>query len=207
MRVLAGIVNWAPRACRCTTCGRGGPSTWPSTGAGSSRRCSAATPPRWPAHPHCAAGVPAGQQPYQHDPDQARDLLTTAGWPAGRELRLTAPADLEAVAGGWPRTSPPRSDSSRPDPDPGRPAAGRPARPGREGATLPFDVLVHAWIDLSRTRRRRSCTASSSPARAPSGSAPDPGVRRTAGAVRRRHRPTVVTELTTDLDRFAYDQA
>ena len=48
MRVLAGIVNWAAEARRCTTCGRGGPSTWPSTGAGSSGRCSPATPPRWP---------------------------------------------------------------------------------------------------------------------------------------------------------------
>ena len=48
--------------------------------------------------PHYAAGVPSGQRPYEHDPDQARDLLASAGWRSGRELRLAAPAALEAAA-------------------------------------------------------------------------------------------------------------
>lgn len=48
--------------------------------------------------PPYAAGVPEGQQPYPHDPDQARHLLAQAGWPAGRSLRLAAPAELEGIA-------------------------------------------------------------------------------------------------------------
>jgi ABC-type transport system substrate-binding protein len=42
--------------------------------------------------------VPPGQQPYPHDPEQARQLLAEARWPTGRALRLAAPADLEGVA-------------------------------------------------------------------------------------------------------------
>jgi peptide/nickel transport system substrate-binding protein len=41
--------------------------------------------------PQSAAGVPAGQQPYPHDPEQARQLLAEARWPTGRALRLAAP--------------------------------------------------------------------------------------------------------------------
>lgn len=55
-------------------------------------------PPARRADPHYAAGVPLGQRPYGHDPDQACDLLASAGWPSGRELRLAAPAALEAAA-------------------------------------------------------------------------------------------------------------
>ena len=75
----------APRARRYTMCGRGGPQPGRRPGPahpGGVRRLRA---PPARADPHYAVGVPAGQQPYQHDPDQARDLLTTAGWPAGRE--------------------------------------------------------------------------------------------------------------------------
>jgi hypothetical protein len=36
---------------------------------------------------------------------------------------------------------------------------------------LPFDVLVHAWLTVPRTRHRRCCTASSSTPPAPSGPA------------------------------------
>jgi peptide/nickel transport system substrate-binding protein len=99
MRVLAGIVNWAAegaplhdvRARRALNLAVDRGRLIREVFGGYAAPLAGLTP-------HYAAGVPAGQQPYQHDPDQARDLLTTAGWPAGRELRLTAPADLEAVA-------------------------------------------------------------------------------------------------------------
>ena len=96
------------------------------------------------------SGVPAGQQPYQHDPDQARELLTTAGWPAGRELRLTAPADLEAVAR---RLAEDFTASLGVEVDltliPADQLLAAQHALVEKVLPLQFDVLVHAWLDLS----------------------------------------------------------
>ena len=49
------------------------------------------------ANPLCAltaswcGGFYAGMEPYPHDPEQARRLLHEVGWPAGRNLRISAP--------------------------------------------------------------------------------------------------------------------
>ncbi len=57
------------------------------------------------AKPLCAltpawcSGFPPGAQPYPHDPGRARKLMTEAGWPDGRNLRLAAPAPFEGIAG------------------------------------------------------------------------------------------------------------
>lgn len=48
--------------------------------------------------PHYAAGLPDGQQPYAHDPDRARELLSEARWPEGRALRLAATSDVAPIA-------------------------------------------------------------------------------------------------------------
>jgi peptide/nickel transport system substrate-binding protein len=199
MRVLAGIVNWdaegAPlhdvRARRALNLAVDRGRLIREVFAGYAAPLAGLTP-------HYAAGVPAGQQPYQHDPDQARDLLTTAGWPAGRELRLTAPADLEAVAR--------------------RLAEDFTASLGIEVdltlilvekvLPLPFDVLVHAWIDLSSDAppafMHSQFFSSTGAFRA---GAPIPEFDELLGRFAVATDQRVVTELTTDLDRFAYDQA
>jgi ABC-type transport system substrate-binding protein len=43
------------------------------------------------------AGVPGEQRPYAYDPESARELLVTAGWPAGRELRIATLSDMEVA--------------------------------------------------------------------------------------------------------------
>ncbi len=151
MRVLAGIVNWGAegvplhdvRARRALNLAVDRGRLIREVFAGYAAPLAGLTP-------HYAAGVPAGQQPYQHDPDQARDLLTTAGWPAGRELRLAAPADLEAVAR---RLAEDFTASLGVEVDltliPADQLLAAQHALVEKVLPLPFDVLVHAWIDLS----------------------------------------------------------
>ena len=146
MRVLAGIVNWGAEGAPLRRAGAAGLNLAVDRGRLIREVFGGYAAGR--ADPHYAVGVPAGQQPYQHDPDQARDLLTTAGWPAGRELRLTAPADLEAVAR---RLAEDFTASLGVEVDltliPAT-SCWPPSTPWSK-TPLPFDVLVHAWIDLS----------------------------------------------------------
>ena len=153
--------------------------------------------------------VPVGQQPYQHDPDQARDLLTTAGWPAGRELRLTAPADLEAVAR---RLAEDFTASLRVEVDlsliPADQLLAAQHALVEKVLPLPFDVLVHAWIDLSSDAppafMHSQFFSSTGAFRA---GPPIPEFDELLGRFAVATDQRVVAELTTDLDRFAYDQA
>jgi hypothetical protein len=94
--------------------------------------------------------VPQGQQPYPHDPEQARQLLAEARWPAGRALRLAAPADLEGVAR---LLADSFTSSLRVEVDltvipPDQLLAAQHALVEKV-LPLPFDVLVHAWFDLA----------------------------------------------------------
>ena len=43
--------------------------------------------------PHFATGFPEGLEPYPHDPEQAGQLFSEAGWPEGRALRLALRRD------------------------------------------------------------------------------------------------------------------
>jgi peptide/nickel transport system substrate-binding protein len=153
--------------------------------------------------------VPAGQQPYRHDPDQARELLTTAGWPAGRELRLTAPADLEAVAR---RLAEDFTASLGVEVDLTLIPADQllAAQHGlvEKVLPLPFDVLVHAWIDLSSDAppafMHSQFFHSTGAFRA---GPPIPQFDELMARFAAATDQSLVTELTTDLDRFVYDQA
>ncbi len=99
---------------------------------------------------HYAAGYSEEKQPYPHDPDRAKRLLDEAGYPEDRALRLATPADLEGVAELLA--------------DDFRSALGievdiisipmediLAAQHGlvEKSMDLPFDVLVHAWFDLT----------------------------------------------------------
>src|SRR5713101_2997599 len=56
------------------------------------------------ANPICAltpswcSGFPAGAEPYQHDPEQAKRLMGEVGWPEGRKLRIATPQAFEGIA-------------------------------------------------------------------------------------------------------------
>ncbi|CAA9453737.1 MAG: ABC transporter, substrate-binding protein (cluster 5, nickel/peptides/opines) [uncultured Rubrobacteraceae bacterium] len=99
--------------------------------------------------PHYAGGF-SGAEPYPHDPEEARRLMSEAGWPEGRALRLAATSDVEPVANMLAEDY--------------RNALGIEVEltiiPDEELLVaqhtlvekvmeLPFDVLVHAWIDLN----------------------------------------------------------
>jgi peptide/nickel transport system substrate-binding protein len=108
------------------------------------------------AHPAAAlappysGGMPDGLGPYPHDPEEARRLLSEAGWPEGRALRLAATSDVAAVAG---RLAEDFSESLGIEvetidiPDEDLLAAQKSLV--EKNLPLPFDVLVHAWFDLA----------------------------------------------------------
>jgi ABC-type transport system substrate-binding protein len=159
--------------------------------------------------PHYAAGVPAGQRPYGHDPDQARDLLASAGWPSGRELRLAAPAALEAAAR---RLSEDFTASLGVEVDltlvPDDQLLAAQHALVEKVLPLPFDVLVFAWLDLS---------SDAPPAFMHSQFFHSTGAFRAGPPIPRfddllarfatATDPDTLAALTTDLDRLAYDQA
>jgi ABC-type transport system substrate-binding protein len=159
--------------------------------------------------PHDAAGVPTGQQPYPHDADQARQLLAEARWPAGRALRLAAPAELEGVAR---LLSEDFTASLGIDVDltvvpPDQLLAAQHALIEKV-LPLPFDVLIHAWFDLS---------ADAPPAVLHREFYHSTGAFRTGPPIAELERslarfavttdPGALGQLATDIDRFVYDQA
>jgi len=99
--------------------------------------------------PHYAGGF-SGAEPYPHDPDEARRLMSEAGWPEGRALRLAATSDVEPVAN---MLAEDFQNALGLDveltiiPDEELLAAQHALV--EKVMALPFDVLVHAWIDLS----------------------------------------------------------
>ena len=48
--------------------------------------------------PPYSGGAPEGLEPYACDPEEAKRLLSEAGWPEGRALRIAATSDVVAVA-------------------------------------------------------------------------------------------------------------
>ena len=89
-------------------------------------------------------------EPYAHDPEEARRLLTEAGWPEGRALRLAAKSDVtdvaERLAGDF-RDSLGIEVETINIPDEDLIAAQKTLV--EKNLPLPFDVLAHAWFDLA----------------------------------------------------------
>ena len=100
--------------------------------------------------PPYSGGAPDGLEPYAHDPEEARRLLSEAGWPEGRALRLAATSEVMAVAE---RLSGDFRDSlgievemiAIPDED----LISAQKTLVEKNLPLPFDILVHAWFDLA----------------------------------------------------------
>lgn len=98
--------------------------------------------------PDWCAGFPAGITPYPHDPGQARSLWS--GWPDGRPLRLAAPEAFVPVAEML------AADIRAALPVEVEVIAVSDAELGpgtraliEKKLELPWDLLVHAWFDLS----------------------------------------------------------
>ena len=111
--------------------------------AGYAHPISALTPPY-------AGGLPEGQEPYPHDPNEAKRLLDVAGWPEGRALRLAATTDVENTArllADYFRDSLGIEVDLMVLPDEELLAAQHMLV--EKVLPLPFDVLVHAWFDLA----------------------------------------------------------
>jgi ABC-type transport system substrate-binding protein len=104
----------------------------------------AAMTPAW------CAGIFAGAEPRRRDVARARELAAAAGWPEGRALRLAAPEPLEGLA----RMAAADIENALgigteviAVPDEQLIAGAR--RLVEKKLSLPWDVLLHAWFDLS----------------------------------------------------------
>jgi len=100
--------------------------------------------------PPWCSGLPAGAQPFPHEPERARQLIADSGWPAGRPLRVAAGenfagigelvvADLQAALG--------IDVELIVVPDANMPAGARRLVENKLGQ--PWDVLLFGWFDLS----------------------------------------------------------
>ena len=100
--------------------------------------------------PPYSGGAPDGVEPYPQDPDEAKRLLSEAGWPEGRALRLATTSDVAPVAD---KLAEDFRDSlgieveliSIPDED----LLAAQKTLIEKNIELPFDVLVHGWFDLA----------------------------------------------------------
>jgi peptide/nickel transport system substrate-binding protein len=100
--------------------------------------------------PPYSGGAPDGLKPYPHDPDEARRLLSDAGWPEGCALKLASTSDVTAVAerlAGDFRDALGLEVEMIEIPDEHLIAAQKTLV--EKNLPLPFDVLVHAWTDLA----------------------------------------------------------
>ena len=100
--------------------------------------------------PPWCSGFPAGVQPYERDQARARAEFAAAGWPARRPLRIATPEGFAAVAHAL-------AAGIRSTLDLMVEVVVVPADEVLAGSRalfekklpLPWDVLVHAWFDLS----------------------------------------------------------
>lgn len=100
--------------------------------------------------PSWCSGFPEGAQPYPHDPEEARRLFEKGGWPSGRPIRIASPSPFlgiaQLVAGDLRRALDVTVEViAVPDE---MALAGSRALVEKK-LDQPWDLLVHAWFDLS----------------------------------------------------------
>jgi len=169
--------------------------------AGYAHALSGLTPPY--------AGGFSGAEPYPHDPDEAKRLMGEAGWPEGRSLRLAATTDVEPVANMLAedfRDSLGLGVEVEVIPDEDLLAAQHVLV--EKVMPPPFDVLVHAWIDLNSDAPpafiHGAYFAADGPFRA---GPPIPEFEDLMGRFAMEIDPDRQGEFAAEIDRFVYDEA
>ena len=209
MRVISGIINRgsdAPlddvRARRALNLAIDRDRLVEEGFAGYAQKLAGLTPPH-------AAGVPEGQEPYPHDPDEARRLLGESGWPEGRALRLATSVELEGPSGMV-------AEDLREalGVEVGVTVIGEDDLLGaahvlvEKRIALTFDVLVHSWFDLASDAPpavlHREYFHSTGAFRA---GPVLPEVEALFARFITRTDPAELVQASADIDRFAYDEA
>lgn len=159
--------------------------------------------------PHYAGGFPEGQEPYPYDPEEAKRHFNSANWPEGRALQLAATTDVEPVANMLAedfRNALGIQVEVTVIPDEGLLAAQRTLV--EKVMPLPFDILVHAWIDLNSDAPpafiHGSYFAADGPFRA---GPPIPEFEDLMGRFATEIDPEKQAGLATEIDQFVYDEA
>jgi peptide/nickel transport system substrate-binding protein len=159
--------------------------------------------------PRFAAGVSPEATPYPHESARAVELLSAAGWPRDRALRLAAPPDqaevARALARQYEHSLGVRVELSLPDADEMQALTRRLVE---KRLRLPWDVLLHAWIDLSADAPpgmiHREFVGETGAFR----SGPEvPEFDRLFGEYSRWIDPTRFGELAQRIDQYCYDEA
>jgi ABC-type transport system substrate-binding protein len=100
--------------------------------------------------PAWCAGMFPGAEPRRRDPGRARELAAAAGWPDGRPLRIAAPAPFEGLAQ---MVAADVADALGIGADviavPEEQLTAGARRLVEKKLPLPWDMLLHAWFDLS----------------------------------------------------------
>ncbi|TWF75740.1 peptide/nickel transport system substrate-binding protein [Pseudonocardia hierapolitana] len=100
--------------------------------------------------PSWCSGFPEGATPYPHDPDEAKRLFEKGGWPTGRPIRIATPMAFVGIAqliGDDLRRSLGVAVEVIRVPEENALAGSRALV--EKKLDLPWDLLVHAWFDLS----------------------------------------------------------
>lgn len=158
--------------------------------------------------PDFASGA-ADVEPYAHDPEQARRLLDESGWPQGRPLRLAALAKDEAIAD---LLASQLRDALGIEVDitiiPEEETLAAQHRLVEKALPLPFDLLVHAWFDLSSdappAALHRDFYAKTGAFRT---GPPIPAFDEQFADYLVEMNPDRLNERAADLDRFAHEEA
>jgi ABC-type transport system substrate-binding protein len=163
----------------------------------------AAMTPAW------CSGYPQGARPYPYDPDEARRLFEKGGWPSGRPIRIASPspfvgtaqlmaADLRGALDVAAEVIVVPDDALLP---------GLRALVEKK-LDLPWDVLVHAWFDLSSEAPpaavHREFFGTDGAFRA---GPPDEGFDRLFHRMATSLEPGKLVKIAEEIDRYCFDNA
>ena len=159
--------------------------------------------------PAWCAGMFPGAEPRRRDSARARELAAAAGWPEGRPLRIATPAPLEGLAR---MVAVDVEDALGIGTDviavPDEQLTAGARRLVEKKLPLPWDVLLHAWFDLSSDMPpavvHREFFGHDGAFRA---GPQDAEFDRRFGALARATDPAEARRLAEDIDRYCFEQS